>query len=228
MSIVDDKQLLAGHRERMRERLFSGGQLSDYELIEVLLFSTIGRRDVRQLAKRLLHHCGGSVTSVLWAEELKLRGVRGLGDSSIAAILCARKLFEHCLRENVKSSPVIHNWRGTIDYLRMTTRHSNKESLRVLYLNKKNHVIDDVMTDHGTLDRVAIYDREIIKHALNIGAASIIISHNHTSNDADPSQADLMATRKLLESCKVLGIRLMDHIIVANDNYFSFQENCLL
>lgn len=218
-----------GHRERLRQKILSGGGIGmhDYELLEILLFGAIPRKDVKQLAKNLLKHCSNDMSHVINATPDHLRQVNGMGDTSIALLICVRIILERMLGTRIRDGSILNNWAALLDYLRATTKGSTREHLRVIYMDKKYKVIDEEF-DHGTVDRVAIYEREIIRHALYKGATSIVISHNHISNDATPSQSDIVVTKKLIASCNVVGLQVVDHIIIAGDNYFSFKERGLI
>lgn len=220
---------LSGHRDRLRKRLIKGGAnaLHDYELLEMLLFCSIPRRDVRRLAKHLLEHCSGSIASVINSTADHLKQIDGIGETSIATIFCIRALVDKVLLSRVQNGSVLDNWTALIDYLRATTQGSTKEHLRVIYMDKKYRMIDETFAD-GTVDRVSIYEREIIRHALYKGATSIVISHNHTSNDPTPSQSDIVATKKLLASCSTINLQVIDHIIMSCGGYFSFKENGMI
>jgi len=196
-------------------------------LIEVLLFAAIPRRDVRTLAKQLILGCGGGITNVFWADPARLRKIPGISSSTIATIMCVRTIVERVLCSSIGKNPITNHWPDVINYLRVTTKHSIREYMRVLYLNKKQVIVHDTLVA-GTVDRVTVYVREIVKQAMDVGAVSMVIAHNHVSDDPKPSEADLMVTERLSESCKFLGLTLLDHIIVSESKYFSFREEALL
>lgn len=224
-----DVSLKHGHRRRVRHKLLNdcGDAMLDYELIEALLFGAIPRRDIRDLSKYIMSKFPGGIYGLFNASINQLKSIDGLGDSSIALLLCVRSIINRYISDTVRGSNVLANWQAVLEYLRLTMNNTAHESLRVIYLNKKHEIIDDIL-DSGTVDKVHVYDREIVKHALEKGAASIIISHNHLSSDPSPSSSDIAATKKLIGSCNVFSIHLIDHIIIANGGYFSFREQGIL
>ncbi|WP_253300195.1 RadC family protein [Wolbachia endosymbiont of Chironomus riparius] len=218
-----------GHRKRLREKIIldNGQSLLDYEILEHILYSAYSRIDVKPIAKKLIHHFG-SLSKIFNAELEALHNIDGVNDSAISAIFCVKQAFVRCTREEIKKLPIINNWKKLLDYLRTSIGKINKENFRVLYMNKKYHLIAEDINNVGTIDQTPIYIREIIKRALVIGSTSIVISHNHPSGDVNPSNSDIELTKLLARACQSTGIELIDHVIIGFSSHFSFKENQLL
>lgn len=214
-----------GHRARLRARFLKNGAeaLADYELLELLLFLGIPRRDVKPLAKELIQTFG-SLASVLNADQMDLKQVPSLGENAIASIKIVQAAMHHVMRDEVLNKPVLNSWNRLLDYCQSTMAHEKKENLRVLFLNKKNILIADEIQQTGTVDHTPAYPREIIKRALELGATAIILVHNHPSGDSEPSQADISLTRQIIEAARPLNIVIHDHLIIAKGGSTSLKN----
>ncbi|APR97916.1 RadC family protein [Wolbachia endosymbiont of Folsomia candida] len=223
------KDYTKGHRKRLREKIIldNGQSLRDYEVLEHILYSAYSRIDVKPIAKGLIDNFG-SLNKVFNADLEALQDVDGVNNAAISAIFCVKQAFVRSARDEVKNLPIINNWKKLLDYLRISIGSINKENFRVIYMNKKYRLIAEDLQDVGTVDQTPVYIREIIKRALLIGSTSIVISHNHPSGDVQPSNSDIFLTKQLAEACQSIGIELVDHIIIAFNNHFSFKENRLL
>jgi DNA repair protein RadC len=217
-----------GHRERLRERATGGlSALPDYELLELLLFRSIPRGDVKPLAKALLTRFG-SLAGVTGASEADLRTVSGVGE---ALALDLRLLHEATLRigrEAVGKRPVVSSWSQLLDYVKVALAHEPREQFRVLFLDKKNQLIVDEVMNHGTVDHAPVYPREVVRRALELSASAIILVHNHPSGDPTPSRADVDMTRQIMEAARALRIAVHDHLVVGRDGVASFKALGLL
>jgi DNA repair protein RadC len=213
-----------GHRARLRERFSSAGPdaLSDYELLEMVLFTAQPRRDMKPLAKSLLKRFG-SFAEVMHAPEHLLREVDGVGDASVNQLkliaAAAMRITKGALRERTALS----SWQNVIDYCRTSMAFSDKEQFRLLFLDKKNQMIADEVQQTGTVDHTPVYPREVIKRALELSATAIILVHNHPSGDPTPSQADITMTKAIIDIAKPLGIAVHDHIIVGRSGHASLK-----
>lgn len=214
----------SGHRGRLRERLFEGGSdaLLDHELIEYVLGLAILRRDTKPLARQLLAEFGG-IAGVFTADSDALMRVPGMGETSIAALKSVHATALRLLRTQVAERPVLANWQALLDYLRADMAHQAVERVRVLHMNSKNMLIRDELMSEGSIDEAALYVREVIKRALELGSAGIILVHNHPSGDPSPSRADIEVTRNVAEAGKRLGIALHDHIIMGTQGHASLR-----
>jgi DNA repair protein RadC len=206
-----------GHRERLRDRFREAGAdaLSDYELLELLLFRALPRRDVKSLAKTLLEKFG-SFAEVIAAPEPRLAEVKGLGDSAITEFKIVQAAARF-LRGAVKKRPVLSSWSSVLDYCRTAQAFAVREQFRVLFLDKRNQLIADELQQVGTVDHTPVYPREVVKRALELSATAIILVHNHPSGDPTPSRADIQMTQQITAVASPLGISVYDHIIVGKE-----------
>jgi len=219
----------AGHRQRLRERFVrsKGQDLADYELIELLLFAAMPRRDVKSVAKALIKRFG-SFAGVLGADYAELQKIDGIGEAAAVSLLAVRQAAVRLLQTDIMNQPVLNNWQSLMDYCRVSMGSSKTEQVRVLYLNRKNVLIADELQQEGTVDHTPVYPREVIKRALDLSASALILVHNHPSGDSTPSQADIEMTRELQGAGEKLGIALHDHVVVSKNGNTSFKTLGLL
>lgn len=213
----------AGHRARLRARLLADpASLADYELVEYLLALAIPRRDTKPLAKALLREFG-SLAQLVSAEPDALRRVNGMGDGAVAALKIAQAAALHLLKEPLRDQPLLSSWDALLDWLRADMAPLDIERVRVLYLNARNRLIRDEVASEGSIDQSAIYVREIMKRALDLGASALIIVHNHPSGSPEPSRQDIAITRDIADAAGKLGIVLHDHIIIGGGDHRSLR-----
>jgi len=214
----------AGHRARLRARLLesSGDALADYELVEYLLMLAIPRRDTKPLAKALLQEFGG-IGPLLTAEPDALMRVPGVGETVAAALKIAQASALRLLRESVRERPVLASWEALLDYLRAAMAHRQTEQVRVLHLNAKNILIRDEVMSEGSIDQAAVHVREVIRRAIDLGAAAIVLVHNHPTGDPAPSRADIQLTRDIIDAGKRLNIAVHDHVIIGAHGHSSMR-----
>ncbi len=219
----------AGHRGRLRERFLKGGAdaLADYELLELLLFQAMPRRDTKPLAKRLLARFK-SFAAVIAAEPQALKEVSGVGDGVVAALKTVEAAALRLSREEVMDRPVLSSWSKLLAYCRASMARAANERFRVLFLDRQNALIADELQQKGTVDHTPVYPREVVKRALELGATAIIMVHNHPSGDPTPSKADIQMTNEVRDAGARLGIVLHDHLIVSRAGHASFKEMGLL
>jgi DNA repair protein RadC len=213
-----------GHRERLRERAKAGGleALPDYELLELYLFRSIPLKDVKPLAKALLARFGG-LAGVLGASSAELRTVSGVGESVALDLKLLHEASVRLGRESVGKRAVITSWTQLLAYVRVALAHETREQFRVLFLDKKNALIADEVMNRGTIDHAPVYPREVMRRALEVGAASVILVHNHPSGDPTPSGADIEMTRQVAAAGKALSIAVHDHLIVGREGVASLK-----
>jgi DNA repair protein RadC len=217
-----------GHRNRLRARLFADPDgLHDHELIEYLLAVAIPRVDTKPLARRLLHEFGG-IGGLLGADHAALTRIDGMGDTSAAAIKIAHAAAIRLVRSNARAAPVLANWQALTDYLHAAMAHDMVEHFRVLHLNTRNMLIRDEVMSRGTIDEAAVHVREVVKRALDLGSAALILVHNHPSGDPSPSRADIEITRTIVAAGKPLNITVHDHIIVGQTGQVSLRGKGLM
>ncbi|MFT3976986.1 MAG: DNA repair protein RadC [Sphingomonas bacterium] len=219
----------AGHRARLRGRLLQGGGdgLLDHELIEYLLALAIPRRDTKPLAKALLHEFGG-IGGLLTADAEALTRVPGMGETSAAAIKIAHAAALRMLQSEVAARPVLANWQALLDYLHADMAHHVIERFRVLHLNTRNMLIRDEVMSEGSIDQAPVHVREVIRRAIDLGSAAIILVHNHPSGDPSPSRADIELTRTVAEAARGLGIAVHDHIVIGAQGHVSLRSKGLI
>jgi len=213
-----------GHRERLRRRFREAGPdaLPDYELLEMILFRAVPRRDTKPLAKAVLAKFG-SFAEALNAPEERLREVPGLGEAAITEIKLVRAAALRLVRGEVLERPVLASWSQVLDYCRASMGFEAKEQFRILFLDKRNQIIADEVQQKGTVDHTPVYVREVVKRALELSATAIVLVHNHPSGDPTPSRADIEMTKQIVASAKNLGIVVHDHIIVGKQGHASFR-----
>jgi DNA repair protein RadC len=219
----------AGHRARLRARLLAGGEgaLADHEMVEYLLMTAIPRKDVKPLAKSLLTRFGG-LAGVFNADPRALARHPGMGETSAAALKIVALAARRLARTGVQDQPVLASWQALIDYLTVDMAHLTHERVRVLYLDTKNRLVLDELLTEGSLDEAAIHPRDVVKRALDLGAAALILVHNHPSGSPEPSRADVAVTGRIAEAGRLLGITVHDHVIVGKEGHVSLKARGLV
>lgn len=213
-----------GHRERLRARFAQAGAeaLADYELLELTLFRSIPRRDVKPLAKALIHRFG-SFAEVVSAEPARLMEVEGVSAGVAADLKLIEAAGRRLARGAIAARPLLSSWSALIEYLRATMAFSGREEFRVLFLDRRNHLIADEVQGRGTVDHTPVYPREVARRALELSATAIILAHNHPSGDPTPSGADIRMTREIVTVLDPLGIVVHDHVIIGRDGHASLK-----
>jgi DNA repair protein RadC len=215
----------AGHRQRLRERFnkAGAGALSDYELLELVLFRAIPRTDVKPLAKTLLK-VFGDFNRVISAPRARLSEISGIGDAAITELKIVEAAAHRLMQARVLDRPLLSSWSALMEYCKVAMAHRDIEHFRILYLDKKNKLIADEQQQTGTVDHVPVYPREIVKRGLELNASAMILVHNHPSGDPTPSHADIELTKQIIAVSKVLNITVHDHIIVGKEKDVSFKS----
>ena len=213
-----------GHRERLRARFMEAGAqaLADYEMLELVLFRAVPRRDVKPLAKSLLARFG-SFAEVISAPTERLKEIDGLGEAAVTEFKIVQAAAHRLARGALAKRPVLSSWAAVIDYVRAAQAFAEKEQFRILFLDKKNQLIADEVQQEGTVDHTPVYPREVVKRALELSASAIILVHNHPSGDPTPSRADIDMTKAVADVAKPLGISVHDHIIVGKNGHASLK-----
>ncbi len=213
------------HRKRLRERFMAGGSaaMPDYELLELVLFRSIPRQDVKPLARALMDTFG-DFNRVLTAPEERLRQIKGVGDTVITDLKILEACAHRMARARVMQRHVISGWDALLDYCHTTMAHRETEQFRVFFLDRKNVLIADEEQAKGTVDHVPVYPREVAKRALELNASALILVHNHPSGDPTPSQSDIDMTNRIQDACTALGLTLHDHLIIGKSNELSFRS----
>ncbi len=224
MTPCDDEPHYQGHRDRLRSRFaqVGGDALPDYELLELVLFRSIPRRDVKPLAKELIKRFG-SFAQVLGAPTARLMDVKGVGASVAEDLKILEVVAQRLAKGAVTKRPILSSWTSVIDYCRTTMAFAEKEQFRLIFLDKRNGIITDEVQQNGTVDHTPVYPREVIKRALELSASAIILVHNHPSGDPTPSTADIRMTHEIVEIAQTIGIDVYDHIIIGRDGHASLK-----
>lgn len=218
-----------GHRQRLRERFLAGGaeSLPDYEMLELLLFLSIPRKDVKPLAKRLLARFGG-FAAVLNADITALTDMDGISETTAAMLKTVEAAARRLAKTELIDRPIIDSWDKLVDYCRVNLAHLPRERLHLLFLDRKNALIAGETQGIGTVDHAPIYPREVARRALELNASAVVMVHNHPSGDPAPSAADIEATRKVAEALKAIGVTLHDHLIVGRTGHASLRSAGLM
>lgn len=223
-ALGDETPYYYGHRDRLRARFgeVGGDALPDYELLELVLFRSIPRRDVKPLAKELIRRFGGFAETIT-ASRKRLGEIPGLGEATITDFKIIEASARRLAKGEVAKRPVLSSWSAVITYCRTAMAFGEKEQLRLLFLDKRNALIADEVQQSGTVDHTPVYTREVVKRALELSATAIILVHNHPSGDPTPSQADIRMTKEIADVARPLGINVHDHIIVGREGHVSLK-----
>ena len=225
----EEKPHHVGHRDRLRQRFIEGGAdaLPDYELLELILFMAIPRRDVKPIAKDLINQFK-DMNGVFSATPLQLQQVKGISETTAIALKSIQAAGLRMLKQDLMARPLLNSWQRLIEYCEATMARETKEHFRILFLNKKNELIADEVQQSGTVDHTPAYPREIMKRALELGATALILVHNHPSGDPTPSQADIDMTKQIINAAQPFEILIHDHLIVSRGGTNSFKTMGLI
>jgi len=218
-----------GHRQRLRARFLKGGDdaVADYELLELVLFRAIPRRDVKPLAKKLLKEFG-TFSAVMTAPPHRLKEIDGIGDSVVAEFKIVNSAALKLAQGQIMDRPALSSWSALLDYCQASMAYNTTEQFRILFLDRKNILIADEIQQEGTVDHTPVYPREVVKRALELGASALILVHNHPSGDPTPSQADIDMTQQIIAAARPLKIDIHDHLIIGRGEHVSFRSTGLL
>nr|WP_235190176.1 DNA repair protein RadC [Sulfitobacter mediterraneus] len=213
------------HRQRLRARFMAGGAdaMPDYELLELVLFRAIPRRDVKPVARALMDRFG-DFNRVITAPEPRLRDISGVGDAVVVELKIVQAAAQRMARAKVLQKHILSSWDALLEYCQITMAHRETEQFRVLYLDRKNLLIADEEQGKGTVDHVPVYPREVAKRALELNASALILVHNHPSGDPTPSAADIDMTHQIESACDALGLTLHDHLIIGKSRELSLRS----
>jgi DNA repair protein RadC len=218
-----------GHRLRMRQRLLKAGPgaLADHEMLEMILFIALPRRDTKSIARELLakfRTFGG----VLGAPAAELLTIDGLGEGGAAALKLVQAAALRMMSREVAAQPVLSTWDRLTDYLTAAMAHERTEQFRVLFLDGRNKLIADEVQGQGTINHAPAYPREVVRRCLELHATAVILAHNHPSGDPAPSREDVALTTDITRAAAMMGITVHDHIIVGNGRWLSFRAEKLM
>lgn len=200
--------------------------LADYELLELILFRAIPRRDVKPLAKELIAHFG-SFADVISAEPARLREIID-SDGLVRELKIIQTASLRLAQSAVLNRPLLSSWGALLEYCHAAMAYEKQEAFRVLFLDHKNTLIADEVQQQGTVDHTPVYPREVMKRAMNLSASAIILVHNHPSGDPTPSRADIDMTKQIIDAGRALKITVHDHVVVGRGKTVSFRQLGLL
>lgn len=218
-----------GHRLRMRQRLLKAGpdSLADHEMIEMVLFIALPRRDTKPLARALLARFR-TFGGVIGASAQELMSIDGVGEAGAAALKLVQAATLRAMRQEIASLPVLENWSRVIDYLTAAMQHEPVEQFRILFMDNRNRLLADEVQAQGTINHAPAYPREVVRRCLDLRATSIVLAHNHPSGEPTPSREDIALTKDIERATTPIGIALHDHIIVGRSRCLSFRAEKLL
>lgn len=213
-----------GHRERLRERFRKGGAdaLGEYELLELILFRAMPRRDVKPLAKSLIARFG-SFAEAISARPERLREIEGLGEAAIVELKIIEAAAKRLVKSPIEKRLPLSSFSAVVDYCRTAMAFLDHEEFRVLFLDRKNCLIADEVQGVGTVDHAPVYPREIMRRALELSASAIILVHNHPSGDPQPSTDDVHMTHQIIAVGKPLKVAVHDHLIIGKQGHVSLK-----
>jgi DNA repair protein RadC len=218
-----------GHRGRLRQKFLRAGLdgFLDYEIVELLLTLGTPRRDCKEPAKEALREFK-SLGGVLEASPHDLQRIRGIGPHNVFGLKFVQEVSRRFLREKMMSRAFCRSSREVFDYLYHSLRDLRREIFKVLFLDAKNQILEEKTLFEGTVDSSAVYPREIIRDALRYEASALVFVHNHPSGDPEPSLCDKELTRDLVFAARVMQIKILDHIVIGSNCYFSFADHGLI
>jgi DNA repair protein RadC len=218
-----------GHRARMRQRLLRAGPdaLADHEMLEMMLFLALPRRDTKPIARALLARFG-SFGAVIGAPMAELLTVGDLGEAGAAALKLVQAASVRLLKQPVAEAPLMTSWDRVTDYLRAAMAHERVEQFRVLFLDNRNRLIADEVQGRGTIGHTPAYPREVVRRALELHATAVVLAHNHPSGEPTPSREDVAMTKDIERAAATMGIAVHDHIVVGRTRCVSFRAEMLL
>jgi len=213
----------------LRDRFLRSGNdgLQDYELLELVLFRGIPRRDIKPLTKKLIDTFG-SFAEVISAPIERLREVEGLGEAAITELKVVQAAALKLSQARVLNRPILRSWAKVVEYCTASMAYGDTEQFRVLFLDHKHLLVADEVQQKGTVNHTPVYPREVVKRALDLGASGIVLVHNHPSGDPTPSRADIDMTREVEEAGRALKIQVIDHLVIGRGAHVSFRQAGLL
>jgi len=219
----------SGHRSRIRQKFLTsfGAELHDYELLEILLFSTFSRLDTKPIAKKLIEKFG-DISAVINADVERLKEVEGVGEAALTQLKLIAEISKRILKKSLLEKPLLNNFEALRDFSSALLQDSRNEIFYVLFLDKKYRLIEEAKLSVGENNFVAISVKDIARKALLLHASAIVLLHNHPSNDLRPSNADIQITNEIISALQKFEIAVLDHLIIGKSGYFSFRENSFI
>ena len=213
----------------MRQKLLTAGSdaLADHELLEMVLFLALPRRDTKAIARALLGQFG-SFSGAISASMRDLAAIDGMGEAAAAALKTVQAAALRLARAEITDKPVLTNWDALMAYLTAVMAREKVEQFRILFLDSRNRLLADEAQSRGTVNHTPVYPREVVRRALELHATAVILAHNHPSGDPSPSREDIDMTRQIIDAAKALSISVHDHVIIGNGRWLSFRQEGLL
>ena len=226
---IDKYRDPAGHRKRLRDRFLRSGRegLPDYELLELLLTYTLPRINTKPIAKALLRKFG-TIVNVFQQPNERLAEIQGIGSNTITFFRVFQDCLTRCMEVQVEKQRSISNPEDLSAFVRMHLGPRTVECIYVLYLNQAKRIVHQTEVATGTVDRTPFYPRELLKPALIYDATGMILVHNHPEGQPVPSDLDLEMTKKLEDLAALFNIKLVDHLIVTQEQAYSIKTGKLL
>jgi len=218
-----------GHRKRLREKFLQSGLngFHNYEIVELLLTLGTPQKDCKQIAKEVIKKFKG-LRGSLDATSEELQQIKGIGPMNIFGLKLFQEISKQYAKEKIPKKIKLDSPKAIINYLQEKLKRKKKEHFVVLYLGARNQLLYEETISIGILNESLVHPREIFKPAIDYLAASVIIAHNHPSDDPEPSEDDIETTKRLQEVGEIMGVNVLDHVIVTNDKIFSFKENKMI
>jgi DNA repair protein RadC len=218
-----------GHRKRLREKFLKSGLsgFHDYEIVELLLSLGTPRKDCKLPAKEAIKRFK-TLRGVLEASAEELQQIDGIGAHSAFGIKLVQAVGSEFLKAKILDKPFYQSSQEVFDYLYHSMRGLKKEVFKVIFLNSQNQIIDTTDLFEGTINRSSVSSREVIEGAIKYNAASLIFVHNHPSGNPEPSSSDKELTRELVYAGRIMQLKVLDHIIIGDNRYFSFAGEGLI
>lgn len=212
-----------GHRKRLRERFLQSGLdgFLDYEIIELLLTLGTPRKDCKQIAKEAIAKFKG-LTGVLNATIDELQQINGIGSSNAFGIKLFNEISKRYAKESISPASILDTPQLIFEYLKDKIGKEKKEHFTILCFDARNKIIDDIISI-GTLNASLVHPREVFKKAILNNSSHVVVAHNHPSGDPTPSEEDVITTKRLIEAGKILGIAVIDHVIITQNNFLSLK-----
>jgi len=219
----------SGHRKRAKDRYLKLPirSVEDYELLELMLFSVFKQKDTKPIAKALLNKFQ-NIATLINATDKELKSVEGVGDGVVLQLKLMKDLFSRLILDTKIDESIMDNWMSVVKYCTLSMGFSKKEFFKVMLLNSKNRLIKDHNFESGTVDKIAVYPREVVQLALDNQATSVILAHNHPSGFYEPSKEDIELTKNIVAALKTVSISVHDHLIVSRAGNYSFRARGLL
>jgi DNA repair protein RadC len=229
VSISSDTPHYKDHRQRLKKKFSESGVAAfhDYEALELLLSYAIHRKDVKPLAKELLHKFG-SLKGIMDAEKDSLEKVKGIGAHAAILLKLIKEMGTLYLKERAKEKPQITCTSELIDYCKTYMGGLKDERFCVIYLDAQNRLADIETIQEGIVNQAVVYPRKVLENALKQKASAVILVHNHPSGYVKPSDADIRLTKTIQETARILDIIVHDHVIIGENRFFSFREEGLI